>query len=142
MKANIENKLLAVVRIRGRVGVRWPISETMQRLNLKRVNNLTVVYGSKSNIGMIRKCNDFVTYGELDSDMLNRLVAREGLTPSNDDIKQINEGKKRFADIVAGGFLHMHPPRGGYEGIKRGYSTGGALGYRGKDINELINRML
>ena len=30
----------------------------------------------------------------------------------------------------------------GYEGNKRSYRNGGALGYRGEAINDLINRML
>jgi large subunit ribosomal protein L30 len=38
--------------------------------------------------------------------------------------------------------LRLHPPRGGYEGTKRGYRDGGSLGYRGKDINKLLQRML
>ena len=36
----------------------------------------------------------------------------------------------------------LHPPVKGYEGNKRSYRNGGALGYRGEAINDLINRML
>ena len=38
--------------------------------------------------------------------------------------------------------LRMHPPRKGYEGILRSLSNGGALGYRGEKVNELIKRMI
>ncbi len=38
--------------------------------------------------------------------------------------------------------IRLHPPRKGYEGLKRSYSEGGALGYRGRDIDALIDRML
>ena len=38
--------------------------------------------------------------------------------------------------------LRLHPPVKGYEGNKRSYVNGGALGYRGRDINALIDRML
>jgi large subunit ribosomal protein L30 len=39
--------------------------------------------------------------------------------------------------------FRLAPPRkGGYEGIKRAYSVGGALGYRSKDINKLLERMI
>ncbi|MCK5561102.1 MAG: 50S ribosomal protein L30, partial [Thermoplasmata archaeon] len=38
--------------------------------------------------------------------------------------------------------IRLHPPRKGYEGIKRAYTVGGALGYRGKKINELLARMI
>ncbi|MCL5428057.1 MAG: uL30 family ribosomal protein [Candidatus Marsarchaeota archaeon] len=141
MKADIENKLLAVVRVRGRVGVRQSISETLKRLNLRYVNNLAVLYGSKSNIGMIRKCNDFITYGEISGSTLSSLLERKGVKLSQEDLKQVNEGKKSLGSLVDGP-LRMHPPRRGYESTKRGYSAGGALGYRGREMEELINRML
>ena len=40
--------------------------------------------------------------------------------------------------------LRLHPPRGskGWGGIKRSYTTGGALGFRGSDISELASRMV
>jgi len=142
MKAEIENKLLAVVRVRGRVGVRQSISETLKRLNLKYVNNLAVIYGSKSNIGMIRKCNDYVTYGEISQDVLGNLLEGKGLKADSQDVKQLAEGKKSFISVVGSASLRMHPPRRGYESTKLGYSAGGALGYRGSDINELIKRMI
>lgn len=39
--------------------------------------------------------------------------------------------------------FRLHPPRGskGWGGIKRAYSVGGALGFRGDDIGELAARM-
>jgi large subunit ribosomal protein L30 len=39
-------------------------------------------------------------------------------------------------------FFRLHPPRGGLNSIKRHFSVGGDLGYRGPFINELIRRML
>ena len=41
-------------------------------------------------------------------------------------------------------FLALKPPSKGFErkGIKKSYSIGGALGYRGKAINGLVERML
>ncbi len=141
MKANIENKLIAVVRIRGRVGVRRSIVETLNRLNLKRVNNLAVLYGSKSNVGMLRKCSDFVTYGEISRETLTELLDSKGLKVNQEDISQVSSGKKSLGSVVRVP-LHMHPPRHGYEGIKRGYSTGGAMGYRGDDMDRLIRMMM
>ncbi|RLF30819.1 MAG: 50S ribosomal protein L30, partial [Thermoplasmata archaeon] len=38
--------------------------------------------------------------------------------------------------------LRLNPPRKGYEGVKRSFMEGGALGYRGKEINKLIKRMI
>jgi large subunit ribosomal protein L30 len=38
--------------------------------------------------------------------------------------------------------FRLHPPRKGYEGVKRSYTVGGALGDRGEGINPLIQRMI
>ena len=39
--------------------------------------------------------------------------------------------------------FRLHPPRGskGWGGIKRAYSVGGALGFRGEEIGDLATRM-
>ncbi len=141
MNSKIENKLLAIVRVRGRVGVRQSISETLIRLNLKRVNNLAIVFGNKSNIGMIQKCNDFVTYGEIEEKTLEALLTKKEIKLSKEEMEDLKSGKKNLRNIINKS-ITMHPPKRGYEGIKKGYSTGGALGYRGQDINDLIKRML
>ena len=40
--------------------------------------------------------------------------------------------------------LRLHPPRGskGWGGIKRSYTVGGALGFRGEAISDLVSRMM
>jgi len=38
--------------------------------------------------------------------------------------------------------FRLNPPKKGYEGIKRSFVNKGALGYRGKEINKLIERMI
>jgi large subunit ribosomal protein L30 len=40
--------------------------------------------------------------------------------------------------------FRLHPPRGskGWGGIKRAYTVGGALGFRGEAISDLAGRML
>lgn len=141
MKANIENNLLAVVRVRGTVGVRRSISETLQRLNLKRVNNLALIYGTKSNIGMLKKCKDFVTYGEISMDQLKTLLNGKGARISDADIEALVSGSKTARELMSMP-IRMHPPKRGYEGIKIGFGAGGALGYRGEEINKLIKRMM
>ncbi len=141
MKAKIDNKLLALIRVKGSAGTRRSINETLARLNLKRVNNLTLLYGTPSNIGMITKCNDFITYGEVTQELLQEMVERKKLQATSDDIRLLLDGKKSAKELTNLP-IRMHPPRKGYEGIKRGYSNKGALGYRGEKIAELIQRMM
>ena len=52
--------------------------------------------------------------------------------------KNISEGKVVMRDVPGlKPVFRLHPPRKGYEGIKRSFKEGGALGYRGEKINEL-----
>lgn len=141
MKSKAENKLLAVVRVRGRVGTRQSINETLARLNLKRVNNLAILYGNKSNIGMIHKVNDFVTYGEITTDLMQELLKSKGYVVSKEDYEKVISGKATLRNII-NKTIRMHPPRRGYEGIKHGFSVGGALGYRGAEMGKLVKRMM
>jgi large subunit ribosomal protein L30 len=57
--------------------------------------------------------------------------------------KAIIENDYRMKDVEAAKpVFRLHPPVKGYEGNKRSYKNGGALGYRGEAINDLIARML
>ncbi|RLI23172.1 50S ribosomal protein L30, partial [Candidatus Bathyarchaeota archaeon] len=39
--------------------------------------------------------------------------------------------------------FRLHPPRKGFKGkIKKSFKAGGASGYRGEAINELLERMI
>ncbi|MDE1845786.1 MAG: uL30 family ribosomal protein [Candidatus Micrarchaeota archaeon] len=141
-KKNLENKLLAVVRVRGRAGTRQSVTETLNRLNLRRVNNLVLVFGTKSNIGMIHKCNDFVTFGEIQGDILAKLIKSKELPIKAEAQEELMKGKITGKDVNGISPIRMHPPKRGYEGIKRAFVVKGALGYRGEKINDLIKRMM
>lgn len=140
MKSELENKLIAVVRVRGRVGVRRTISETLSRLNLRKPNNMVLLFGNRSNLGMIRKCSDFVTYGVVNTEVLERILTKKGIKVSKEDLSAVVSGKKPAREVMETP-IRMHPPRRGYEGTKVSFGKGGALGYRGEKINELIGRM-
>ena len=137
-----KNKLLAVIRVRGTVKVRGSIAETMDRLRLKRVNNLVLVTATPGYKGMVDKSKDFVTYGEIDERTLSRLFASKGIEAKPADVKSLLGGEKTAKELGIAMPIRMHPPKHGYEGIKRGYNQSGALGNRGAEINELIARML
>ncbi|MEK6852714.1 MAG: 50S ribosomal protein L30, partial [Nanoarchaeota archaeon] len=54
------------------------------------------------------------------------------------------EGKSILEDLGLKPFFRLSPPRKGLErkGIKKSFKAGGSLGYRGKEINEFIKKML
>jgi large subunit ribosomal protein L30 len=109
---------------------------------------------------MIRKVKDFVAYGEVDPETIETLLRTrgriEGNTPLTDEFVRENspyQGIAEFARALVSGearlsdipgvkpVLRLHPPRKGYRTIKRTYLQGGALGYYGKEINELLYKM-
>ncbi|MDE1860751.1 MAG: uL30 family ribosomal protein [Candidatus Micrarchaeota archaeon] len=140
MKMELENKLIAVIRVRGTIGVRHDISETLRRLNLGKPNNFTLVFGTKSNLGMIKQCSDFIAYGAISQERLEKILTRKGIKFGSDDVQGLISGKKRARDMMELP-IRLHPPRRGYGSIKSPFSKGGALGYHGEEINDLIRRM-
>jgi len=109
---------------------------------------------------MLQKVKDYVTWGEIDSDTLTEMIKERGRLKGDKPVtdKYIEENGyisiKKFVDSVIEGeikysflkdvkpVIRLHPPRKGLEGIKRSYAIGGALGCRGKEINELLRRMI
>lgn len=115
---------LAVIRIRGTVGLSKRMEDALRHLNLKNKNNCIVLEDSDSNKGAIQKVQNYVTWGEIDSDTLKLLKEKRG-----------TDNSKCFK---------LNPPRKGFEkgGIRKRCSEGGALGYRGENINGLLRRMI
>ncbi len=113
----------AVIRLRGGIGVKKPIKDTLLMLNLNKTHHCVIINNSPEKLGMILKCKDYVTWGEITPETKKLLEPRK------------EENKKAF---------RLNPPKGGFErkGIKKAFREGGALGYRKDKINGLIKRML
>ncbi len=155
-------KWIAIVRIRGRVKVKKEIEDTMRMLRLFNKHGCIIVKGTESISGMIMKIKDYVTWGEVDEKTVKTLLEKRGrlagknkLSESylkeklkigfDDFVKEFFEFKKSFKDIPGLKlFFKLKPPEGGFErkGIKKDFSVGGVLGYRGNKINDLIIRMI
>ncbi len=121
------------------MNVRHDITETLKRLRLRRVNNCVVLKMNDSYYGMIKECNDYITYGEVNEETLGRLIKSGGLKA---DPKEVLDGKYDMKEMKKSMPFRLHPPRRGYRSIKRNYKQGGALGYMGPAINGLIQRMV
>ena len=152
---------LAVVRVRGIINVKNDIRDTLTMLGLGRVNHCVLISENPPNMGMVRKVKDYVTWGPIDIETATVLVKERGQLKGRKavDEKALKDlGKyKSFEDLgkaLADGdatwskmdgtvrVFRLHPPRKGYEGIKRTFNMGGALGDRGQDINVLLQRMM
>ncbi len=153
--------VFAVVRIRGTIHLKPDIKKTLKLLRLTRVNHCVLLEENPVNKGMLQKVKDYTTWGEINTETAEKLLKKRGMLvgdkPLTDDyVKETTsyDSIEQFAQAVVEGTIaykdlpevkplfRLHPPRKGYEGIKRSVTTGGSLGYRGKAINTLIERML
>ncbi|MGI5964336.1 MAG: 50S ribosomal protein L30 [Candidatus Methanomethylophilaceae archaeon] len=151
----------AVIRVRGQPDVNHDIKHTMMLLGLNKVNHCAIVPQNDSTEGMLQKIKDYCTWGEVDAETLTEMISRRGKTEGGGDLDdEFLKANSQFASAAelaeailnndcrlrdvdgAKPLFRLHPPVKGYEGIKRPFSTGGALGYRGAEINALIKRML
>lgn len=114
---------IAAIRVRGDVCISKSIRDTLDMIHLHKRNFCAVYEKTPQTMGMLDKVKDHITWGEIDDETLKIL---------ND--KRKVEGKK---------FYRLNPPIRGFgrKGIKASFMSGGALGYRGDRINELIIRM-
>ncbi|MFX1562000.1 MAG: 50S ribosomal protein L30 [Promethearchaeota archaeon] len=153
--------LIAVVRVRSVIGQRKDIKETVRLLNLTRVHHAIIIDNRQTNIGMLQKVKDTITWGEIDSPTLARLLRKRGrlegnrhLTDEyiakNANLKTIDELAKALVDFKIDlaaipklkKVFRLHPPSKGFRGsTKRSFQQKGELGYRGAGINGLIMRM-
>lgn len=156
-----EIQVYAVVRIRGHVKVDYRIEDTMCMLKLTRVNHCAIVPGTEQNKGMIMKAKDYITWGEVEPETLANLISKKGRIFGEKKVtdayvkektsypniqalaKAIVKCELAYKDLPdVKPMFRLHPPKGGYRTIKRAIHAGGPLGYRGKDINKFIQRML
>jgi large subunit ribosomal protein L30 len=156
---------LLLVRIRGTVNVTGKTADTLDMLHLERPNAATVIPKTESYMGMVNRVKDYVAYGDVDAETLSALLKARGRIAGDkpiDDafVKTATSSKyatvDAFAKAVANGeaklkdlggeakpVFRLHPPTGGHKGsTKRHFTVKGELGYRGKEINALIRRMI
>jgi len=132
-----ENKRLAIVRVRGLVNLRHDIKETFEYLNLRNKNWCIVAEDRPTLKGMVAKVKDYVTWGELSDETFGELVSKRGKEEKGE--KALEYKNKKYQK-----FFRLNSPVKGYgrKGVKIAFSKGGALGYRGENINDLIKRMI
>jgi large subunit ribosomal protein L30 len=139
---------LAVIRVRGVTGVKRGVKDAMDSLRLYKKNFCVVLPNDKLYIGMVKKVKDYVTWGEIDDETFRLLIEKRGeeYRGREKDAK----GKVEYGNFIKIGdkkikkFFRLNMPKKGFgrKGVKAPFSEGGALGYRGGKINDLIKRML
>ncbi|MBI2145987.1 uL30 family ribosomal protein [Candidatus Woesearchaeota archaeon] len=143
----MENRKFAVILVRGEAKVPQQIKDTLALLTLHRKNHCVIVNDTPALRGMIAKVKDFVTWGEITAEVFKELLEKRGL-PYGGRLQDrtklysypyLTYGKKHFKS-----YFRLNPPRKGFgrKGIKIAFAAGGALGYRGEKINDLLLRMI
>ena len=141
--------MLAVIRIRGTVGLRKELKDAFRMLNLEKRNRCVVVPEKPEFTGMVMKVKDFVTWGTVSDDVLAELVRKRARTERNEKLEEgkvkeavgkIKEFKTREAGLKP--YFRLSPPSSGFKGSVKQHYPKGAVGNRGDKINELLKRMM
>ncbi len=141
--------MFAAIRVRGIVNTSREIKDTMKMLRLRRVNNCVIVPNDQTFSGMLKKAENFLTWGEIDEETLEKLVWKRGRLLGDKRIDKekikpiihriIKDNSMKNTGIKP--VFRLSPPSKGHKPIKRLYPKG-ACGYRGADIGQLIKKMI
>lgn len=152
--------MIAAVRVRGRTGIKKEIADTLDMLKLTRINHAVLIEENPSYKGMLQKAKDYITWGEVDPETVNDLLARRGKIKGNEKLtedylkqntkfktlkelsKAVVASKAKLEDNGVKPIFRLHPPRKGYENIKKTFTESGTLGYRGEKIKDLLKKMI
>ncbi|WP_435115079.1 50S ribosomal protein L30 [Halolamina sp. C58] len=149
----------AVVQLRGNIDMTAGQRDTLDMLNIGRVNHAALVPETDTYDGMVAKVNDFVAHGEPSVETLALVletradaldaeaeVDEEYLAEETDYdsfealAEALLEEETTLREQNISPTLRLHPPRGGHDGIKHPDSTGGELGPH-EDIDPLLEAM-
>jgi large subunit ribosomal protein L30 len=142
-----QNQRIAIILVRGLVGVQKSIKDTLTMLRLHRKNQCVIITMNSVNKGMLHKVKDYVTWGEISDEVFNKLIVARGeewLARKTD-----SKNKYEYKSFKANGkeykpYFRLNPPRKGFgrKGIKMPFKLGGGLGDRADKMNDLLLRMI
>lgn len=140
--------MIAIIRIRGEVGLKKQIKETLERLRLKRKYSCIVITPTKIQEGMIKRVKDFVAFGEIKKETFIQLIEKRAQLFGKKEkidakkiVEELEKGKT-YSELKLKPFFRLHPPRKGIESKKHFGVDKGVLGNNKEKINDLIERML
>lgn len=115
--------MIAAVKVRGSIDARKNTKDTLQNLNLTEKNRCVVFEDSDSIRGMLKSAKDYITYGEISDETLEKLEERKG------------------EELESGDTVNLTAPSGGFKSTKKNYGQGGSLGNR-PDMDGLVDKMV
>src|SRR3989338_4451472 len=148
--------LYALVLVRGRVNLSRREKDALDSLRLTRFNHCSLM--NESEMGMLRLCKDYITWGLIDEPTLVQLIEARGRMPGDKPVdaaalaagkfgsvcefaKALLAGKAKLDAFGMKKVFRLHPPKSGYRETKVHYPRG-ALGNRKEKINDLLRSMM
>jgi large subunit ribosomal protein L30 len=135
--------LYAAVMLRGTVKITRKIVDTLEKLRLTDPNSCAVVPADATHAGMLKKVAEFVTWGEVSEETLEKLLEKRGRLDAK-EAKSLSKKALKEGSFSKTGFrpvFRLAPPGGGLKSARLTYPMGDT-GYRGKEINRLLERMI
>ncbi|HUK29285.1 MAG TPA: 50S ribosomal protein L30 [Candidatus Acidoferrales bacterium] len=155
---------ILALRLKGSFGTPIYLVKALETLRLDRRFNAVLLENKTNVLGMLRNVKDYVTWGELKTPEIAKLLKERGelqggATVTDDTVKRtfgedsvnsladgLTKGRINLDSLWAKGLrpvFRLRPPSGGFErSIKRPYGSRGELGARGTELSELLERMI
>lgn len=115
--------MIAAIKVRGSIDARQKAKRTIKDLNLEKRNQCVVFEDNESIKGMLNRAKDYITYGEVSQEIIEKLEERKD------------------KEIETGDTVSLAPPTGGFKNTKKQVGQGGSLGER-ENMDELIRKMV
>lgn len=115
--------MIAAVRVRGDIDASQNVSRTLHDLKLRKKNQCVLLEERDAMMGMLAKAKDYIAYGDIDDETLEKLEERKG------------------DDVGVGDVIDLAPPTKGFRDTRKQVGQGGSLGKRG-DMDKMIARMV
>ena len=130
-------------------------------LHLERNCHATLVDNRPAYLGMLKKAQNYVAWGEISKETLSLLLKKRGRLVG--DKKLTDEyaqkvGKNSLDELVEALYkgevefyqlpnmkpvFRLHPPSKGFKGkVKRSFASGGVAGYMAEAVNDLLRQMI
>ncbi len=133
--------MYAVLRIRGKVGLSKDIEDTLKMLNLKRKFNCTLVPETDDYRGMLKKVQNYITWGSINKDTAKKILSKEGIEDASKIIEGLEEGKTLGKMDVKRTFS-MSPPSGGFKKTTKKIYPKGEAGNRGENADVFFKKVV
>jgi len=153
---------IVVIRVKGALKSPKEVRDALYLLRLRRTNIAVVFRRDASIVGMIKKVEPWVAWGEIKKEVFKELLIKRGRLIGNKRFTEeylkktlnmtLDEFVEKFFNLemeledIPGlkPFFRLKPPSGGYprKGIKYSYKDGGVWGYWGENINNLLLSMI